>query len=138
MTMNPKTLGLINALMANRTNPPAPSRPLSLSSLSRGLLESDTSLGALSSFHQTAVPAATTIGRRSQGLWLSHSPFTAWLCLMTSVMPNCHPRNTRNFRQPARRQFSTPKPSLENTLELKEGRVYAPIHADPCSKIFKD
>jgi len=49
--MNPKTLGLINALLASRTDAPAPERPLTLSSLSRGLLGLDSGLGALSSFH---------------------------------------------------------------------------------------
>ena len=47
---DPKTLGLINALLANRADTPAPARPLSLSSLSRGLLGLDNGLGALSAF----------------------------------------------------------------------------------------
>lgn len=51
MTTNPKTLGLINALMANRSDAPAPLRPLARSSLSRGLLGLDGGLGALPSFH---------------------------------------------------------------------------------------
>lgn len=51
MTVNPKTLGLINALMANRAEAAAPSRAFALSSLSRALMGLDSSLGALSSFH---------------------------------------------------------------------------------------
>lgn len=51
MTVNPKTLGLINALLASRADAPAPERPLTLSVLSRGLLGLDSDLGALSSFH---------------------------------------------------------------------------------------
>ena len=51
MTVNPKTLGLINALLADRTNPPAPSHSLTLSQLSRGLPGLDGGLGALSSYH---------------------------------------------------------------------------------------
>ncbi|OGA49942.1 MAG: hypothetical protein A3G24_05260 [Betaproteobacteria bacterium RIFCSPLOWO2_12_FULL_62_13] len=48
---DPKTLGLINALLANRADTPAPARPLTLSALSRGLLGLDSGPGALSSFH---------------------------------------------------------------------------------------
>lgn len=48
---DPKTLGLINALLAHRADTPAPARPLTLSALSRGLLGLDSGLGALSSFH---------------------------------------------------------------------------------------
>ena len=51
MSTDPKTLGLINALLASRTDAPAPARPLTLSSLSRGLLGVDNGLGALSSYH---------------------------------------------------------------------------------------
>ena len=47
---DPKRLGLINALLANRADTPAPTRPLTLSSLSRGLFGLDSGLGALSSF----------------------------------------------------------------------------------------
>lgn len=48
MTTDPKRLGLINALLANR--PETSPRPMTLSSLSRGLLGLDSGLGALSSF----------------------------------------------------------------------------------------
>lgn len=48
---HPKTLGLINALLANRADTPVTARPLTLSALSRGLLKLDSGLGALSSFH---------------------------------------------------------------------------------------
>jgi hypothetical protein len=51
MSTDPKTLGLINALLASRNGAPAPARPLTLSSLSRGLLGVDNGLGALSSYH---------------------------------------------------------------------------------------
>lgn len=51
MGADPKTLGLINALLANRHNAPAPARPRTLSSLSRGLLGLGSGLGALSSFN---------------------------------------------------------------------------------------
>lgn len=49
MSTDPKTLGLINALLASRNGTTA--RPLTLSSLSRGLLGVDNGLGALSSYH---------------------------------------------------------------------------------------
>ena len=48
---DPKTPGLINALLANRADTPVPARPLTLSALSRGLLGLDSGLGALSSLH---------------------------------------------------------------------------------------
>lgn len=48
---DPKTPGLINALLVSRADTPAPARPLTLSALSRGLLGLDSGLGALSSFH---------------------------------------------------------------------------------------
>lgn len=48
---NPKAPGLINALLANRADTPAPAHPLTLSALSRGLLGLDSGPGALSSFH---------------------------------------------------------------------------------------
>jgi len=51
MSTDPKTLGLINALWASRNGAPAPARPLTLSSLSRGLLGVNNGLGALSSYH---------------------------------------------------------------------------------------
>ncbi len=47
---NPKTLGLINALLANRADTPAATPSGTLSSLSRGLFGLDSGLGALSSF----------------------------------------------------------------------------------------
>ena len=47
---NPKTLGLINALLANRTDMPAPVSFRTFSSPLRGLLGPDNGLGALSSF----------------------------------------------------------------------------------------
>ena len=49
MSTDPKTLGLINALLASRNG--APALPLTLSSLSRGLLGVNNGLGALSSDH---------------------------------------------------------------------------------------
>jgi hypothetical protein len=45
---DPKLLGLINALMANRADTPSPTRPRTLSSLSQGLLGLNSDLGALS------------------------------------------------------------------------------------------
>jgi hypothetical protein len=45
---DPKLLGLINALMANRADTPTPTRPRTLSSLSQGLLGLNSDLGALS------------------------------------------------------------------------------------------
>ena len=48
---DPKTLGLINALMASRADTPAPTPSGALSSLSRGLFGLDNGLGALSTFH---------------------------------------------------------------------------------------
>lgn len=48
---DPKTPGLINALLANPADTPVPARPLTLSALSRRLLGLDTGLGALSLFH---------------------------------------------------------------------------------------
>ena len=48
---DPKRLGLINALLANRADTPVPTPPRTLSSLSRGLLGLEDGLGALSSFH---------------------------------------------------------------------------------------
>ena len=52
---DPKRLGLINALLANRADTPVPTPPRTLSSLSRGLAGLDGGLGALSSF-QTPQP----------------------------------------------------------------------------------
>ncbi|OFZ96710.1 MAG: hypothetical protein A2Z64_03295 [Betaproteobacteria bacterium RIFCSPLOWO2_02_67_12] len=49
MSTNPKTLGLINALIASRNG--APARPLTLSSLLHGSLGMNSGLGALSSYH---------------------------------------------------------------------------------------
>ncbi len=49
---NPKTLGLINALLANRADTPAPTSSGALASLSRGLFELDNGLGALSLFQE--------------------------------------------------------------------------------------
>ena len=49
MSTNPKTLGLINALIASRND--VPPRPLTLSSLMHGPLGLDSDLGALSSYH---------------------------------------------------------------------------------------
>lgn len=46
---DPKRLGLINALLANRADTPSPARPRTLSSLSQGLLGLNSGLGALSS-----------------------------------------------------------------------------------------
>lgn len=46
---DPKRLGLINALLANRADTPVP--PRTLSPLSRGLFGLDGGLGALSSYH---------------------------------------------------------------------------------------
>lgn len=51
MGADPKTLGLINALLASRHDAPAPARPLTLSSLLREPLGLDNGLGALSSYH---------------------------------------------------------------------------------------
>ena len=48
---DPKTLGLINALLANRADTPTPTPSGTLSSLSRGPFGLDNGLGALSSFH---------------------------------------------------------------------------------------
>ena len=48
---DPKTLGLINALLANRADTPAPARPVPLSSLTGSHLASDRGLSALSAFH---------------------------------------------------------------------------------------
>jgi hypothetical protein len=51
MTMNPKTLGLINALMANRADTAEPAPPLGLSSLLGGPLGMADGSGAFSSYH---------------------------------------------------------------------------------------
>lgn len=51
MGADPKTLGLINALLASRHDAPAPARPLTLSSLLRGPLGPESGLGAFSSYH---------------------------------------------------------------------------------------
>ena len=51
MAVDPKTLGLINALLASKQDAPAPARPLTLSSLLREPLGLDNGLGALSSYH---------------------------------------------------------------------------------------
>jgi len=48
---DPKLLGLINALLANRADTPSPARPRALSSLSEGLLGLNSGMGALSSIH---------------------------------------------------------------------------------------
>ena len=48
---DPKTLGLINALLASRADTPTPTPSGDLSSLSRGLFGLDNGLGALSTFH---------------------------------------------------------------------------------------
>jgi len=51
VSTDPKTLGLINALLANRNGAPAPARPLTLSSLLNDSLGMNSGLGALSSYH---------------------------------------------------------------------------------------
>lgn len=51
MGTDPKTLGLINALVASRNDTQASARPLTLSSLLHGPLGLDSGLGALSSYH---------------------------------------------------------------------------------------
>src|SRR3990172_7556140 len=48
---DPKRLGLINALLANRADTPVPTPPRTLSSPSRGLLGLDGGLGGLSLFY---------------------------------------------------------------------------------------
>lgn len=55
MSTDPKTLGLINALLASRNGTPAPARPHTLSSLLHGSPGVNNGLGALSSLH-TAQP----------------------------------------------------------------------------------
>jgi hypothetical protein len=48
---DPKTPGLIDALLANRADTPVPARALTLSALSRGLFGLNSGPGALSHFH---------------------------------------------------------------------------------------
>ena len=51
MSTDPKTLGLIGALLTSRDGTPAPARPITLSSLLRGPLSQDDGLGAFSSYN---------------------------------------------------------------------------------------